>query len=262
VRRRSTVILAGRALLREGIASLLHNTPYKVIAAAAQPAELEHVRFPARRPLLAVVGMDEKDASMEEIAESIRLLRSFIPDAKVVIVAETNEPVDLESVAVLAADAYIVNLGSRDILLKALELTLLDQQVFILGRHVAKTPDEESEIHGAERGPRSGNGPGIDTAFPLSNRERQVLVCLAHGQSNKAIARLCQISEATVKVHLKAILRKTNARNRTQAAIWAIEHGFRDTSSTNGSAVASDAPNLSPAEPVVTVKTEIASSKS
>jgi DNA-binding NarL/FixJ family response regulator len=45
---------------------------------------------------------------------------------------------------------------------------------------------------------------------------------------NKVIARLCHISEATVKVHLKAILRKTNARNRTQAAIWAIEHGLAD----------------------------------
>ena len=41
---------------------------------------------------------------------------------------------------------------------------------------------------------------------------------------------MCQISEATVKVHLKAILRKIQAQNRTQAAIWAIEHGFRDPS--------------------------------
>jgi two-component system nitrate/nitrite response regulator NarL len=65
-------------------------------------------------------------------------------------------------------------------------------------------------------------------AHQLSHRERQVLICLSRGGSNKVIARLCHISEATVKVHLKAILRKTNARNRTQAAVWAIEHGVAD----------------------------------
>jgi hypothetical protein len=53
--------------------------------------------------------------------------------------------------------------------------------------------------------------------------------CLARGETNKQIARLCHISAATVKVHLKAILRKTNAKNRTQAAIWAIERGLRDS---------------------------------
>ena len=61
-----------------------------------------------------------------------------------------------------------------------------------------------------------------------TQRESQVLICLAHGESNKSIARLCNITESTVKVHLKAILRKTRAQNRTQAAIWGIEHGFRE----------------------------------
>src|SRR5262249_29075106 len=60
----------------------------------------------------------------------------------------------------------------------------------------------------------------------LSRRERQVLVYLARGDSNKMIARRCEISEATVKVHLKAILRKIAAHNRTQAAIWALENGL------------------------------------
>jgi two-component system nitrate/nitrite response regulator NarL len=83
-----------------------------------------------------------------------------------------------------------------------------------------------------------------------------VLICLARGQSNKGIARVCGISEATVKVHLKAILRKTNMRNRTQAAIWAIEHGLRDSTLNVNAEMAkhvakeaTDAPSLSPAEP-------------
>ncbi len=56
----------------------------------------------------------------------------------------------------------------------------------------------------------------------LSGRENQILECLVNGLPNKLIARQLNMAEATVKVHLKALLRKLKARNRTQAAIWAI----------------------------------------
>jgi DNA-binding NarL/FixJ family response regulator len=58
----------------------------------------------------------------------------------------------------------------------------------------------------------------------LSERERQVLRGVARGEPNKAIARACSITEGTVKVHLKTILRKISAQNRTQAALWAVEN--------------------------------------
>jgi two-component system, NarL family, nitrate/nitrite response regulator NarL len=58
----------------------------------------------------------------------------------------------------------------------------------------------------------------------LSEREKQVIDGVLKGQSNKTIARACGISEATVKVHMKAILRKVSASNRTQLAVWALEH--------------------------------------
>ena len=58
----------------------------------------------------------------------------------------------------------------------------------------------------------------------LSPRENDVLCCLMAGYSNKVIARELDVCEATVKVHVKAILRKLNVNNRTQAAIWASSH--------------------------------------
>jgi two-component system nitrate/nitrite response regulator NarL len=61
--------------------------------------------------------------------------------------------------------------------------------------------------------------------YELSSRELQILGCLVEGASNKVIANQLAITEATVKVHLKSILRKINASNRTQAAIWALHHG-------------------------------------
>lgn len=56
----------------------------------------------------------------------------------------------------------------------------------------------------------------------LSPREKEILSCLVAGHSNKVIARHLDITEATVKVHLKSVLRKIRVENRTQAAIWAL----------------------------------------
>jgi two-component system nitrate/nitrite response regulator NarL len=64
-----------------------------------------------------------------------------------------------------------------------------------------------------------------DNTIPsLSEREKQIIDGLVKGQPNKTIARICGITEATVKVHMKAILRKVPCSNRTQVAIWALEH--------------------------------------
>ena len=60
----------------------------------------------------------------------------------------------------------------------------------------------------------------------LSEREAQILDGLVKGHANKVIARTCDITEATVKVHMKSILRKIRVDNRTQAAIWAMENGY------------------------------------
>src|SRR5262249_48759432 len=61
----------------------------------------------------------------------------------------------------------------------------------------------------------------------LTEREEQILRGLVKGQSNKMIARTCGSMEATIKVHVKSILRKIRVSNRTQAAIWALEQGYR-----------------------------------
>jgi DNA-binding NarL/FixJ family response regulator len=78
------------------------------------------------------------------------------------------------------------------------------------------------------------NRPWPDTSAPmtLSERECQILQCLMAGASNKVIARELNIAETTVKVHLKGLLRKLRAANRTQAAIWALNNHFIGPDST------------------------------
>jgi two-component system nitrate/nitrite response regulator NarL len=70
------------------------------------------------------------------------------------------------------------------------------------------------------------NVPPLRNHPGLSEREAQILDGLVKGQANKVIARTIEIAEATVKAHVKAILRKIRVNNRTQAAIWAMANGY------------------------------------
>jgi DNA-binding NarL/FixJ family response regulator len=90
-----------------------------------------------------------------------------------------------------------------------------------LGGHHAGDLEREQLVASA----RSVGLPTTAAIPALSERERQIIDGLIKGQSNKTIARACGITEATVKVHMKAILRKVPCSNRTQVAIWALEHG-------------------------------------
>jgi two-component system nitrate/nitrite response regulator NarL len=72
--------------------------------------------------------------------------------------------------------------------------------------------------------PSHANSPHRSDVERLSPREREILSHLTEGHSNKGIARILGITEATVKVHLKNLLRKIRVDNRTQAAIWALSN--------------------------------------
>ncbi len=232
----STVIVGHRALLREGLVALLQYTPYKVIASASRASELKNVHVPEGRRTLVIMGIDDGNGSGTEIAESISLLRSLFSESRVVLVAETRGPTDMQQILSLSPNGYIANLGSRDVLIKVLELALLDQRVIVLSRSTPtpKLDDHTESDKQVSLVPSSAPGDlqnsstvAIAANDPLlSQRERQILFRLAEGDSNKAIARLCNITESTVKVHLKAILRKIAAHNRTQAAIWAVTKGY------------------------------------
>jgi two-component system nitrate/nitrite response regulator NarL len=102
---------------------------------------------------------------------------------------------------------------------------MLGEAVFpsaVLGLVREGADDEAGEDEAGFEEPREAE----DKLQPkgLSVRETVILRCLMEGDSNKLIARKFDITEATVKVHVKAILRKIRAKNRTQAAIWAATH--------------------------------------
>jgi two-component system, NarL family, nitrate/nitrite response regulator NarL len=83
----------------------------------------------------------------------------------------------------------------------------------------------------------SGSGKSQVGTIVLSDREEQILRCLVNGQPNKVIARELGIAETTVKVHVKSVLRKAQASNRTQAAMWAVNRRFMQPGPRPGSSL-------------------------
>ena len=73
--------------------------------------------------------------------------------------------------------------------------------------------------------PVTAPAPAVDKDR-LSPREREILVFLARGASNKEIARSLDLAESTVKIHVQNILKKLNLISRVQAAVYAVENGL------------------------------------
>jgi two-component system, NarL family, nitrate/nitrite response regulator NarL len=221
-----TVIIGQRELFREGVAALLRNTSYKTIASAKRCSELKDLRSSVESRILTILGASSND-EISECRESVKRLRSLFPGAAIVVIAEAREPTNLHEMLMAAADGYVTNLTSRDVLLRALELALLDQRVIVLPQLKSPPALASHQRDLANRTTFADADAAVGIKDPLlSRREREILTRLAEGDSNKQIARVCNITESTVKVHLKAILRKITVHNRTQAAIWAIGKGY------------------------------------
>lgn len=230
----NTIIIEPGTVLREGLISLLHSSGFKVISAVAAPDKVPQVALD-RASLLMLGALSEPTGTLD------CLKRWSWPgrDIKIVIISEVSghgSQSDALKFLSNGADCCIFNVRSRDILLRSLDLVLLGQRVVVLGpasesveaesKLVAPaegklvTPIESKFVDPSEDDARISNG----SVPHLSARELEILSFVVAGESNKGIARTCHLAESTVKIHLKTILRKIRVRNRTQAAIWALQN--------------------------------------
>ena len=229
LRQRSfAVILVGKSiLLREGLARILRAANFRILASVSsaddlRPGEEQSHTSP---PLYLIVHTgDDFDIALEQIA----LFRNRRPDARIAIVADHYRLNELTSAFRAGANGYFVNVITCDRFIRSIELVMMGETIF--------PPAFLSFILDANRPPVEAaasvrNGEPIlvateDATAPLlSPQEKVILRCIIEGDSNKCIARKIDIAEATVKVHVKAILRKIRVQNRTQAAIWGINNG-------------------------------------
>lgn len=218
-----TVLIGKNVLIREGIAKILHAANFRIAASASSPAELPGSLQEEQLMFLIVHTGDDFDLAREQIG----YVKNRYPDARVAIVSDNYRPAELASAFRAGANGYFVNVISCDAFIKSVELVTMGETVFPPA-FLSFALDGNREC---ETAPLSENEHAIlvtseDTISPqLSPREKAILSCLIEGDSNKCIARKIDIAEATVKVHVKAILRKIRVQNRTQAAIWGMNHG-------------------------------------
>ena len=90
-----------------------------------------------------------------------------------------------------------------------------------------RTSGRAADAVGRARGAARAAGAGAARLGALTTREREVLDQIAHGRSNREIARLLHVSEKTVKTHVSSVLAKLGAQDRTQAALYAVRHADR-----------------------------------
>ena len=224
----SITIVEPNQLFREGLWQLLDKPPRTVIAAAKSAAEIfDHAEPPL--PDLVIwgpgVGRDI-EAQMTRVREHCSMTKRI----RFVLLADTADAAWVRRAAVSGADAVLSQDISSDVMQRSLDLVMLGQQLFpatLAHSSAESAAPQQADLRllpiqrdrwaaVATIGQRRG--------ITLSEREAQVLCLLANGASNKAIARELQLSETTIKAHVKGLLRKISASNRTQAAIWALNN--------------------------------------
>lgn len=216
-----TLLVEPNTLLREGLKRILAETAYSPIALASSFDEALAGWEAGSSPFLLVMdGARDPD----EACSQVRQLKERYASARVLMLVDQYDLKQIISAFQAGVDAYLIKSVSCEVLVKTLDLVMLGEVVFpsvvleLLREHVLRA-DGEAGVQSAEKVP-----DGTFQAKGLSVRETVILRCLMEGDSNKLIARKFDITEATVKVHVKAILRKIHAKNRTQAAIWAASH--------------------------------------
>ena len=191
------------ALLRAGISSMLETSEdIRLVAEASDGAEaLEKYR--QLRP--DVTLMDLQMPRMSGISAMIAIREEFV-GARIVVLTTYSGDALVQRALKAGASAYVLKSDVRTELIDTIRKVAVGKKVFtskiaLLLAH--RTSDEE-----------------------LSTRELEVLELIAEGSSNKLIARELAITEGTVKNHVKIILAKLSAKDRTHAVVVGLERGF------------------------------------
>lgn len=197
------LIVDDHPTFRMGLAALINSQPDMAVQAEVDTGEeaIEHYRLkPAD-----VVLMDLRMPGIGGVEATLSLLNRH-PDAKVVVLTTYDADEDIYRA---------IQSGAKSYLLKDMSTDEIIGTIRAVHEGTADLPSVVAERL-SQRLQRQA----------LTNREREVLVLLVKGRSNKEIAAALGISDETAKSHLKTLFTKLGVRDRTDAAISAIRHGI------------------------------------
>jgi two-component system nitrate/nitrite response regulator NarL len=222
----ATVLAGPNVLLREGLARILGAANFRVVASVPHVCDALATSLSRHQSILLIIDSgDDPDAVVTQMG----LFKEQHPSGRIAVLSGHYRLGDMVSAFQAGANVYFAKLVNCNAFMKALELVMLGETIlppellsFIGDR------EDVQECHPVipEREKIGDTLPSteLDDVPRLSVREKCILRCIVEGDSNKIIARKISIAEATVKVHVKAILRKIRIHNRTQAAIWAMNN--------------------------------------
>ena len=156
--------------------------------------------------------------------ELARMVKHRHPETGVIIVAGYEEEEELFQAIKVGAAAYT----RRDVPPEGLLdlIRRVDQGEFVVSDSVLERPQVTARVIKQFRDLAASQDAVEPLFVPLSAREVEILDYIAHGQSNKAIAKTLNISDQTVKNHITSILRKLAVNDRTQAVIYALRNNW------------------------------------
>ena len=221
-----TIIVATSPLLREGVARILGAEGFRIIASAPNFDDVALDSIQNQQSILLIADTTNDPGA---VAGKIALFKNQHPTARIAVLASHCNLSDIVAAFRSGANAYFINVVDKCAFIKSLDLVMLGQTIvppellYFFMNHEDKEEDNTKEPD-VETDPYAKSACGSKLVPSLSEQEINILRCLLEGDANKVIARKIDIAEATVKGHLKTILRKIRAENRTQAALWAMHN--------------------------------------
>ncbi len=207
-------------LFRQGVRHALESEPdFEIVGEAADGGEaIQLARMLSPDIILMDVNMPVVDG-----LEVTRRLRMNLPRTAVIVLSAYDDDEQLFQSIKVGASAYFPKDVHPDDL--AAGIRRVGKGEYIINDSLLRRPLLAARVLQQFR--QMASSSEVEPFFaPLSPREMEILECIAKGSSNKEIARELKNSDQTVKNHITSILRKLNVNDRTEAAVYALRHGW------------------------------------
>lgn len=205
-------ILDKHPLLRTGLKSQLERGRFRVTYEGCSLCDALPLARGNEVPDLVLLDLELGFASVPELKE-------HVPSCRLIVMGFRSDIRTVSQCFASGADGAVLKSISPEALLDACNMVMHGEKLFpgFVAQYLASLSErgEAREMPGTKVG-----------ALEFSDKELAVLKGLATGQTNKNIANALGVTEASVKVQLKAVMRKLGSANRTQAAIWAIQNNL------------------------------------
>ncbi len=205
-------------LFRSGVKALLaRQADIEVVGEAANGLDgIKQAR--QLRPDIVLLDLHMPGVSGRE---AVRALSEELPGTRVLMLTVSEDAEDLLDTLRAGAAGYLLKNIDTDYFMDAIRRAADGESVV--------SPQMTSKlVRGLQAGGNEAVARQSADKGKISPREREVLVLLARGASNKELARELDLAESTVKIHVQNILRKLSLNSRVQAAVYAVEQGMAE----------------------------------